>query len=198
VPVVGVFEQNQTTVAGKAAFSGEVERVSEVIEQLKETETALKNVLKAIEQGIIFPTTLNRVQELEEKKAALTAELEVQEIKTPVLTVEQIAFWLEKFCKGDTKSPTYRRRIVDTLINKVYLFDLPGGGTRITILCNTTNGNTIEISCSDIVGYAPQKIRTWPTGSGFSFSFWLHGRPPDTPNHQPGTLSLVRIPTAND
>ena len=32
--VIGVFEQNQTTVAGKAAFSGEVERVSEVIEQV--------------------------------------------------------------------------------------------------------------------------------------------------------------------
>lgn len=141
-------------------------------EELKETETALKNVLKAIEQGIIFPTTLNRVQELEEKKAALTAELEVQEIKTPVLTVEQIAFWLEKFCKGDTKSPTYRRRIVDTLINKVYLFDLPGGGTRITILCNTTNGNTIEISCSDIVGYAPlngQYPNTFTLGSCFGF-----------------------------
>ena len=34
VTVIGVFEQNQTTVAGKAAFSGEVERVSEVIEQV--------------------------------------------------------------------------------------------------------------------------------------------------------------------
>ena len=32
--VVGVFEQNQTAVRRKAAFSGEVERVSEVIEQV--------------------------------------------------------------------------------------------------------------------------------------------------------------------
>ena len=34
VPIVGVFEQNQTTVAGKAAFSGEVERVTEIVEQV--------------------------------------------------------------------------------------------------------------------------------------------------------------------
>ena len=34
VSVVGVFEQNQTAVRRKAAFSGEVERVSEVIEQV--------------------------------------------------------------------------------------------------------------------------------------------------------------------
>ena len=34
VTVIGVFEQNQTTVAGKSTFSGEVERVSEVIEQV--------------------------------------------------------------------------------------------------------------------------------------------------------------------
>ena len=34
VPVVGVFEQNQTAVRRKSAFSGEVERVSEVIEQV--------------------------------------------------------------------------------------------------------------------------------------------------------------------
>ena len=32
--VAGVFEQNQTAVRRKAAFSGEVERVSEVIEQV--------------------------------------------------------------------------------------------------------------------------------------------------------------------
>ena len=34
VPIVGVLEEDQATVAGKAAFSGEVERVSEVIEQV--------------------------------------------------------------------------------------------------------------------------------------------------------------------
>ena len=34
VTIIGVFEQNQTTVAGKSAFSGEVERVSEGIEQV--------------------------------------------------------------------------------------------------------------------------------------------------------------------
>ena len=34
VPVIHVFKQNQATVAGKSAFSGEVERVSEVIEQV--------------------------------------------------------------------------------------------------------------------------------------------------------------------
>ena len=31
--IIRVFEQNQTTVAGKSAFSGEVEQVSEVMEQ---------------------------------------------------------------------------------------------------------------------------------------------------------------------
>ncbi len=34
VTIIGVFEQNQATVAGKSAFSGEAERVSEVIEQV--------------------------------------------------------------------------------------------------------------------------------------------------------------------
>ena len=34
MPVVGVFKHNQTAVRRKSAFSGEVERVSEVIEQV--------------------------------------------------------------------------------------------------------------------------------------------------------------------
>ncbi len=34
VTVIRVFKQNQTAVRRKAAFSGEVERVSEVIEQV--------------------------------------------------------------------------------------------------------------------------------------------------------------------
>ena len=43
VPVVGVFKQNQPAVRRKAAFSGEVERVSEVIEQVHGLVSPLEN-----------------------------------------------------------------------------------------------------------------------------------------------------------
>ena len=46
VSVVGVFKEDQTAVRRKAAFSGEVERVSEVIEQVLPAEFMLLNDMK--------------------------------------------------------------------------------------------------------------------------------------------------------
>jgi hypothetical protein len=126
-----------------------------VEQELTETEKGLRNVLKAVEMGIISKTLQARLDELEQKRETLTQQLAEMSIRTPVLSVEQIAFWLDKFCKGDTKSPTYRKRIVDTLVHKIFVYDLPGGGTRLIIFCNLSNEQPIEVSCSDIVGYAP-------------------------------------------
>ena len=54
MPVVGVFKQNQTAVRRKSVFSGEVERVSEVIEQVH----GLVYPLEAVTHGFTERTAL--------------------------------------------------------------------------------------------------------------------------------------------
>ena len=86
-------------------------------DQLRDTEKRLANLLEAIEQGILTPTTKQRLDELEARKEALNTSILEEELKKPVLTREWIRFWLEKFRKGNVGSTEHQRQIIDTFVN---------------------------------------------------------------------------------
>ena len=92
-------------------------------EQLRDTEKRLANLLEAIEQGILTPTTKQRLDELEARKEALNTRILEEELKKPVLTREWMRFWFEKFRKGDMRDMEHQRQIIDTFVNSVYVFD---------------------------------------------------------------------------
>ena len=53
-------------------------------------------------------------------------EIELAKLKIAAkirLTEEDIKKWLNSFCKGDLFDMDFRRRIIDTFINAIYLFD---------------------------------------------------------------------------
>ena len=49
----------------------------------------------------------------------------------PKLQFEQVKFFFQKFIKGDISDIKFRQALVDTFINKVYLFQ-----DKLCILCN--------------------------------------------------------------
>ena len=59
-------------------------------EQLRDTEKRLANLLEAIEQGILTPTTKQRLDELETRKEALNTSILEEELKKPVLTAASL------------------------------------------------------------------------------------------------------------
>jgi len=127
-------------------------------DQLRDTEKRLANLLEAIEQGILTPTTKQRLDELEARKEALNTSILEEELKKPVLTREWIRFWLEKFRKGDVGSTEHQRQIIDTFVNSVYVFD-----DRVVLNFNfTDDAKTVtreEVLGSSAVDNAPpQKI----------------------------------------
>jgi len=67
-------------------------RVPRLQEQLKETETKIRNIITAIEQGIITDSTKDRLSELEARKKELGISILQEQIKKPFLTKEQILF----------------------------------------------------------------------------------------------------------
>ena len=91
--------------------------------QLAEVERLLKNVMKAIEQGIITPTTKERMDELETQRAELKASIEKASIELTSLTEDQVIFWLEKFGGGDYKDPAFQWKVIENFVNAVYLYD---------------------------------------------------------------------------
>ncbi|MBQ3417527.1 MAG: recombinase family protein [Ruminococcus sp.] len=91
--------------------------------QLSETTKSISNVMKAIEMGVVTETTKERLLELESQKKELEFQLATEKIKRPTLTKEQVVLWLEHFRELDSQNPKHRKRLVDTFVNAVILYD---------------------------------------------------------------------------
>lgn len=91
--------------------------------QLAEAETSIENLMKAIEMGIITETTKNRLIKLEGRKKELEVRLASETIKKPILTREQIIFWLQRFRTFDPKNPKHRKNMIDSFVNAIVLYD---------------------------------------------------------------------------
>ena len=82
-----------------------------------------------------------------------------EQIKRPRLTKEEILVWIKKFRHGDIDDVKYQKRIIDSFVNSVYLYD-----DKIVLNCNYKEGSTTitfdEINNSDLEGNASPKIRT--------------------------------------
>ena len=157
-------------------------------EQLRDTEKRLANLLEAIEQGILTPTTKQRLDELEARKEALNTSILEEELKKPVLTREWMRFWFEKFRKGDMRDMEHQRQIIDTFVNSVYVFD-----DRVVLNFNfTDDAKTVtreEVLGSSAVENAPPKtpqddefcgvfhcIFYFPASNTASTAFWTCSR----------------------
>ncbi|MCQ2388075.1 MAG: recombinase family protein, partial [Clostridia bacterium] len=66
-------------------------------EKLETTNSEIDNVMTAIKKGIILDTTKKALEELEERKKQLEIDIATEQIKSPILTQEQILFLLTKF-----------------------------------------------------------------------------------------------------
>lgn len=132
-------------------------------ESLRDTTKRIKNLLDMMEQGISTESTRERLLELESEKKDLNVRITKEENKKPRLTKERIMFWLESFRKGDIDSEDYRRRVVDTLINSVFVWDTPDGkGRKFVFTFNVSGQNTATLNVSDIACFA----RSLRSGTG--------------------------------
>ena len=91
--------------------------------QLAETESAIGNILKAIEQGIFTPSTKQRLDELEARKEEILVNIQTAELQKPKLTREQMTAWFDQFRHGDPTNREFQKRLIDTFVNAVYVFD---------------------------------------------------------------------------
>ena len=114
--------------------------------QLSEVKKGLGNVMAAIEQGILTPTTKQRMEELEERRAELEEAIGDAKRELTSLTRDQVIFWLEKFRGGDCGNTDYQQKVIETFVNAVYLYD-----DRLRIVYNyTKNGSeTVDLAFVD-------------------------------------------------
>lgn len=126
---------------------------------LREVEKRIKNIIDLMEQGIATPSTKERLLELESQKADITTRIAMEDFAKPTISKERIAFWLYSFRNKNIEDKEYRRKIIDTLVNSVYIYDINGGkGRRLVCTYNISGNNTASIDISDIEGYAPREV----------------------------------------
>ena len=143
--------------------------------ELQETKKRLHNLMNAIEQGIITPTTKERLQELEQEKARLEEHIAVEEIHHAVLSEEQILFFLFQFQKTDITDENQKQHLIDCFVNQIFLYD-----DHLVLTFNYKDGTKtislaeVESSDLDINAVPKQKIRTLsPMGTAFGFLFYF-------------------------
>lgn len=115
-------------------------------EELDSVKKAIKNVMSAIEQGIITPTTKERLVELENERRCLEATVAIERAALVDIPKEKIQFWLESFRSGDAMDKKYQAKLIDAFIQAVYLYD-----QELRVVFNfTKNDNEATIPFEDV------------------------------------------------
>ena len=92
-------------------------------QQLREAETAISNLLNAIQQGILTRSTKERLEELENRRDELENRLACEKLAKPKVSAEFMTFWLHRFRKLDVRQKSHRKMLIDTFINAIFLYD---------------------------------------------------------------------------
>lgn len=143
------------TISAKVAELAEKEfndntRLLSLQDELKRIQTAIRNLLRLVEQGFDTDDVGDRLLSLNSQKVDLQKQIAKEENKRPMLTKDRIAFWLTEFVSnGDINNVEYMQRVIDTLVNKVFVFDVDGGGKKIVIIYNTGNNIKSTITLSE-------------------------------------------------
>ena len=126
--------------------------------QLADTERGIENMLNAIQQGVLTSSTK---EALEKQRDDLKIAILQAELQKPKYTKEQIVSWIGQFKYGDVNSREYQKRIIDTFVNSLYLFD-----DRLVITYNFKGGTeTITLKDveaaygSDLKAMSPPKVQ---------------------------------------
>jgi len=112
--------------------------------QLGDIERSINNMLNAIQAGIITESTKQRLSGLEEQKKDIELQIIQEEMQCPQLSREDVTYWICRFCTLDVTQLEERRRLIDSFVNSVTVFD-----DYILITFNYKDGET-RISFDDI------------------------------------------------
>ena len=111
---------------------------------LKENERATENLFKALESGQIVDVIAERISQKKRERAELEQQILVETSAHPTPTVNEVRFFLNQFRKGDVNDLKYRQALVDTFVNKIYLYN-----DRMTVLYNTQDSHS-DVTIDDL------------------------------------------------
>ncbi len=145
--------------------------------QLKDVQSSIANIMKAIEKGVVTRTTKSRLEELEAEEEKITKSIKIEESKIPTITKDFILFTLNKFRTLDLKIEKNKERLIDGLVKAIFVHDdyikvlLTFDDSPITI--PTTDEIEYMANSSDIQSSASPEQKHHPSWMVFLFCVTL-------------------------
>ena len=110
-----------------------------------------------IEQGIITPSTKQRLETLEVTKRELEDKILIENMKRPLRTEDELWAWFRYMRNFDLTRLEERRQLIDVFVNTVFLYS-----DRFLLTLNFGYGSKTvlftDIPCSDKVACGRPKI----------------------------------------
>lgn len=92
--------------------------------ELRETEKALRNIVKAVERGAFSELLQARLSELEVRKQALEDAIDAEEARAAIVEEEHgITAYFQRFAHACLDDPVLRREVLDYFVDKIFLYD---------------------------------------------------------------------------
>ena len=92
--------------------------------ELRDTEHAMTNLVRALEVGIFNDATRTRMEELDEQKRALSASLAAARLKQDLgLKKEHIIYFLHRFSAMDYHDNNCQKQLIRAFLNSVFVYD---------------------------------------------------------------------------
>ena len=150
--------------------------------QLQEADSAIENLLNAIQQGILTRSTKTRLEELEASRDNLEAQIALEKMAKPRITEAQVRYFLKHFRKLDMAKLEHRKILVGIFLNAVYIYN-----DHMDITFNYKEG-TKTINFSDMecalsrrasspgsdLEFSPVPFRVFITDLGYEHSNFLY------------------------
>ena len=108
--------------------------LSSLEKQVAETECSIENLLDALQAGASIDAIKQRLAGLDEAKKSLQAQVAIEQISHPLLTRDEVIYWLCQFRRLDM-SVLEDRRLVDSFVNSVTIYN-----DKIVITFNYKDG----------------------------------------------------------
>lgn len=134
--------------------------------------------MKAIRQGILTDSTRECLEELEQQRDSLRGSIAQLQLERRKFTKKEIVDWVSRYKDGNINDPDYRREIIDTFVNSVFVYD-----DKLILTYNYKDGSQtltlqeIEAALSsDLTGMCPPKQynpNLVPIGHGFGFIVFI-------------------------
>ena len=125
-----------TKISALSAKDDNTEVIKRLKGLLKENEEATANLVKAIEAGKAVDVLTAQIEKRQAERVDLEVQLAVERMIRPVLTYDDIRFFLEKLRTGDANDHSCRVILMDILVERIYLYE--GDDPRLEIYCRAS------------------------------------------------------------